>query len=94
MLCTTCDGRGTVREPHRPGIGAHRIPCPECFGSGVTHCCDGDAVTHREALIDRHRAPDPLDRFLEECRSGHWVELAPGQARRLADLIEARTRAT
>jgi hypothetical protein len=48
MLCDTCrwTGRpGFVRAPsdtqpsqHDPG---DMIPCPDCGGQGIAHCCDG-----------------------------------------------------
>jgi hypothetical protein len=35
MRCNFCDGTGM-----RPQ-GAVLLPCPECGGCGVAHCCDG-----------------------------------------------------
>jgi hypothetical protein len=35
MRCNFCDGSGM-----RPQ-GAVLLPCPECGGCGVAHCCDG-----------------------------------------------------
>jgi hypothetical protein len=31
MLCPVCHGKGTVG----------RLPCGECGGHGVAHCCEG-----------------------------------------------------
>ena len=54
MLCETCrwSGRpGFVRAPRTAAPdrkaegcaigGADMIPCPECGGQGIAHCCDG-----------------------------------------------------
>ncbi len=46
MLCETCrlTGRpGFVRAPRRADDQADEpmIPCPDCGGSGIAHCCDG-----------------------------------------------------
>ena len=32
MICETCYGTGLIRQI---------IPCHECGGHGVIHCCDG-----------------------------------------------------
>ena len=49
MRCETCQGRGQVTErvdaTCEPTPQFHQdqasLPCPECGGSGITHCCDG-----------------------------------------------------
>jgi hypothetical protein len=53
MRCETCQGRGW-RFSLPPGANAfemrlpalanamQRVPCNECGGSGIAHCCDGD----------------------------------------------------
>jgi hypothetical protein len=50
MLCETCrwSGRpGFVRAPRAEASqqdsvgGADMVPCPECGGQGIAHCCDG-----------------------------------------------------
>ena len=46
MLCDTCrftERPGFVRRPPRAGEEDHTvlIPCPECGGTGIAHCCDG-----------------------------------------------------
>lgn len=45
MRCETCQGVGKVTydqhpEPKPQPFGSV-FPCPECAGSGITHCCDG-----------------------------------------------------
>jgi len=44
MICADCHGTGHVSEVYEneQGMGRVRlIPCGECGGSGITHCCDG-----------------------------------------------------
>jgi hypothetical protein len=56
MRCETCHGLGTVSAKKRELLNevslvattvspeiSHLIEmtCPECYGSGITHCCDG-----------------------------------------------------
>jgi hypothetical protein len=41
MLCETCQWagrRGFVRGPRGDN---DMIPCPDCGGTGIAHCCDG-----------------------------------------------------
>lgn len=45
MRCDTCHGVGKVWSgpfltPHGERAGM-MIPCPDCGGCGVAHCCDG-----------------------------------------------------
>jgi hypothetical protein len=54
MKCDVCSGKGwrmwvyPARKPRhvmwfqRGPHGERPHPCPECDGSGVTHCCRGD----------------------------------------------------
>ncbi len=35
MRCNFCDGSGMRQQ------GGVILPCPECGGCGVAHCCDG-----------------------------------------------------
>ncbi|MEY3552586.1 MAG: hypothetical protein RL735_934 [Pseudomonadota bacterium] len=35
MRCNFCDGTGMRRN------GTQVVPCAECGGCGVAHCCDG-----------------------------------------------------
>jgi hypothetical protein len=45
MICETCQGHGyrikfhydKTSEEHSSG----KLPCPECDGSGIAHCCEG-----------------------------------------------------
>ena len=46
MLCETCrwtEQPGFVRASGRAGNDepGDMIPCPDCGGQGVAHCCDG-----------------------------------------------------
>jgi hypothetical protein len=46
MLCETCrwtERPGFVRLAGRSGRdrSGDMIPCPDCGGQGVAHCCDG-----------------------------------------------------
>jgi len=36
MICGTCHGARAIQSP----IGSP-IPCPECYGTGITSCCEG-----------------------------------------------------
>ena len=49
MLCETCRWTvrpGFVRAPQSRDGDDHRdmIPCPDCGGSTIAHCCDGICV--------------------------------------------------
>ena len=38
MRCDRCHGTGTV-----PAIYGQLVrPCPDCGGTGITHCCEGE----------------------------------------------------
>lgn len=44
MLCETCrlSGRpGYVRAAAPAPDAPDMIPCPDCGGQGIAHCCDG-----------------------------------------------------
>ena len=46
MLCETCrwtERPGFVRVAGRAGRDdpADMVPCPDCGGQGIAHCCDG-----------------------------------------------------
>ena len=46
MLCEICrwsGRRGFVRAPRGRSDDDHSslIPCPDCGGTGIAHCCDG-----------------------------------------------------
>jgi hypothetical protein len=55
MLCDTCrftERPGFVRA-RNPASGADDlIPCPECGGQGIAHCCDG--ICEQPELDARH----------------------------------------
>jgi hypothetical protein len=48
MLCETCRYSGRVGFVRAAGptstddrVDEQLIPCPDCAGSGIAHCCDG-----------------------------------------------------
>ena len=46
MLCDTCrwtERPGFVRVPRtgQPDECCDLVPCPDCGGQGIAHCCDG-----------------------------------------------------
>ena len=46
MLCETCRWTGRpgfvqVRRNAQDEEGCEMIPCPDCGGQGIAHCCDG-----------------------------------------------------
>jgi hypothetical protein len=52
MLCETCrwtERPGFIRRPAKPDSGpaaprdqaADFIPCPDCGGQAIAHCCEG-----------------------------------------------------
>ena len=48
MLCETCRYSGRVGFVRSSGhtssddrVDERLIPCPDCGGSGIAHCCDG-----------------------------------------------------
>jgi hypothetical protein len=44
MLCDTCrytERPGFVRRPVDPAGAVEFIPCPECGGQAIAHCCEG-----------------------------------------------------
>ena len=48
MLCETCRYSGRVgfvraagHTPTDDRIDEQLVPCPDCGGSGIAHCCDG-----------------------------------------------------
>lgn len=61
MLCETCrwtEKPGFVRvangPPERSADGM--IPCPDCGGQGISHCCDG-VCAQPDAEVLRERGP-------------------------------------
>ena len=54
MRCTFCFGLGKVRGVLVPfdtlsEAASACIPCPECGGTGILHCCEGEPT---QAMID------------------------------------------
>lgn len=41
MICESCHGYGEIWVPMRFVRGMQRVPCDDCCGSGIAHCCDG-----------------------------------------------------
>jgi len=39
MLCSWCHGKGFTRAT--AACETSRLPCPECVGYGLLHCCEG-----------------------------------------------------
>jgi len=43
MRCERCRGDGWLLVPAPTKFGLpEEVPCPECGGSGIAHCCEGD----------------------------------------------------
>ena len=57
MICETCHGKGAIEERPAPGQPALLVPCPDCGGCGIGHCCDGLA---EQALDGESTEPDPV----------------------------------
>jgi hypothetical protein len=63
MLCETCrwSGRpGFVRIPQSVQQDNHceLVPCPDCGGQGIAHCCDGICKQPNvEPLNDQYGGP-------------------------------------
>jgi hypothetical protein len=44
MICDTCrwtERPGFIRRPAEPIGTPEFIPCPECGGQAIAHCCEG-----------------------------------------------------
>ena len=67
MLCETCrwsERPGFVRARDRTGADGkgEMIPCPDCGGQGIGHCCDGiceqpDVSAQQELGAQRKTGP-------------------------------------
>jgi len=62
MLCETCRYSGRVGFVRAGGhtstndrVDEQLIPCPDCGGSGIAHCCDGIC---EQPNAPSDRAPD------------------------------------
>jgi DnaJ-class molecular chaperone len=46
MICSKCQGKGFVKVEVMAAIGKNICdvwqPCPDCNGSGITYCCEGE----------------------------------------------------
>jgi hypothetical protein len=57
MLCETCrfsERPGFVRAPRTSESTARPefVPCPDCGGQGIAHCCDGICEQPQEGACD------------------------------------------
>ena len=41
MRCTFCDGTGKA-HPGSMDWSPDGLPCPDCGGTGILHCCEGE----------------------------------------------------
>lgn len=75
MRCETCQGIGKVTydqhpEPKPQPFGSV-FPCPECAGSGITHCCDG--LTACNDIPEGYEMFEgKLTKVVDASRSGWW----------------------
>lgn len=61
MICERCHGRGRMVEMTGFGQGqevpyfTHEIMgvCPDCMGTGVLHCCEGDRAQVMVEVCDK-----------------------------------------
>ena len=58
MRCETCFGIGETlidregQPVNRLRDAAMMIPCPDCGGSGLAHCCEGDSACNQTEAPD------------------------------------------
>jgi hypothetical protein len=43
MRCAICYGTGSIVTPY---------PCPDCGGTGIVHCCDGDVANDDTRVLE------------------------------------------
>lgn len=55
MICETCHGNGFCSDvAYTQGREyVTHVPCPECGGCGVSHCCDGHQPSDRDKETDK-----------------------------------------
>jgi Excinuclease ATPase subunit len=47
MRCERCHGAGKIAPIERIGnefMQGGWVPCPDCGGCGIRHCCDGECI--------------------------------------------------
>lgn len=46
MICDRCHGSGMLDETYLLPVTRdprkYNVTCPDCGGSGITHCCEGE----------------------------------------------------
>lgn len=42
MICERCHGEGMVGSDPSGERTGKLVPCPDCGGCGVAHCCEGE----------------------------------------------------
>lgn len=60
MRCSTCAGRGWVRNEASDHVMLPAVPCPRCAGSGYDHCCEGSDASCEVIVSDPKPSWFPL----------------------------------
>jgi hypothetical protein len=67
MRCDTCHGSGRISAAHSQVTGGEtamapagltELPCPDCDGCGIAHCCDGICEQPGREAAARGRSED------------------------------------
>ena len=53
LRCEKCGGNGKVGQRVKDSIEYNIIPCPECSGSGIGYCCEGERAEVTALLAER-----------------------------------------
>ena len=53
LRCEKCGGNGKVGQRLKDSIEYNIIPCPECSGSGIGYCCEGERAEVTALLAER-----------------------------------------
>lgn len=61
MICERCSGTGK-KVLARIGRNEHYEPCPDCYGFGIVHCCDGDREQPEPAVAINTKATNKTSR--------------------------------